>query len=165
MRESPKQGNAAGPGGISKTREILVSLGAALVLGGIVLVSQTDIVSAQSSNFQGGSPEVSETPDMRNIRILFPAGVRSSWHSHTWGQLLMIEEGVGLHQIRGRAIEEFHPGEPFWTPAGVEHWHGAHPEVDAHQLTIYEGSVEWLDPVTDEQYHGVRIRPMSRSMN
>jgi len=165
MRLSPKQGHAAASGGTSKTREFLISLGAALVLGGVVLVSQTDIVSAQSSNFQGGSPEVSETPDMRNIRILFPAGVRSSWHSHTWGQLLMIEEGVGLHQIRGRAIEEFHPGEPFWTPAGVEHWHGAHPEVDAHQLTIYEGSVEWLDPVTDEQYHGVRIRPMSRSMN
>ena len=53
----------------------------------------------------------------------------------------MIEEGIGLHQIRGRAIEEFQPGEPFWTPAGVEHWHGAHPEVDALQLTIYEGTV------------------------
>lgn len=102
---------------------------------------------------------------MRNIRILFPAGVRSSWHSHTWGQLLMIEEGVGLHQIRGRAIEEFHAGEPFWTPANVEHWHGAHPQIDAHQLTIYEGDVVWLDPVTDEQYNGPRIRPMSRSAN
>ena len=81
------------------------------------------------------------------------------------GQLLMIEEGVGLHQIRGRAIEEFQPGEPFWTPAGVEHWHGAHPDVDALQLTIYEGTVNWLEPTTDEQYGGVRYRPMSRSSN
>jgi quercetin dioxygenase-like cupin family protein len=149
----------------SRSKEILTSVCAAAALGIAVLATQTDIVSAQSSNFQGGSPVVSQTPDMRNIRILFPAGVRSSWHSHTWGQLLMIEEGIGLHQIRGRAIEEFHPGEPFWTPAGVEHWHGAHPEVDAHQLTIYEGDVVWLDPVTDEQYHGVRYRPMSRSSN
>jgi len=77
----------------------------------------------------------------------------------------MVEEGIGLHQIRNHVIEEFHPGEPFWTPAGVEHWHGAHPEVDAHQLTIYEGDVEWLDPVTDEQYNGVRIRPVSRHSN
>lgn len=149
----------------SRLKEALVSISAAAVLGAIVLVTQTDIVSAQSSNFQGGSPVVSQTPDMQNIRILFPAGVRSSWHSHTWGQLLMIEEGIGLHQIRGRAIEEFHAGEPFWTPANIEHWHGAHPQVDAHQLTIYEGSVVWLDPVTDEQYNGVRTRPMSRSSN
>lgn len=146
-----------------KTAELITSLCAALALGVVVLVSQTDVISAQSSNFQGGAPEISETPDMRNIRILFPAGVRSSWHSHTWGQLLMIEEGIGLHQIRGRAIEEFYPGEPYWTPADIEHWHGAHPDQDALQLTIYEGSVEWLDPVTDSQYSGVRVRPQSRS--
>lgn len=150
----------------SKLREILVSVTAASTLAAVVLVSQTDIISAQSSNFQGGSPQVSEAPDdARYIRILFPAGVRSSWHSHTWGQLLMIEEGTGLHQIRGRTIEEFQPGEPFWTPAGVEHWHGAHPDEDALQLTIYEGSVEWLEPTTDEQYMGPRMRPMSRSSN
>ena len=75
----------------------------------------------------------------------------------------MIEEGIGLHQIRGRTIEEFYPGEPYWTPADVEHWHGAHPDQDALQLTIYEGEVEWLDPVTDAQYSGLRTRPQSRS--
>ena len=135
-----------------KTAEIITSFCAALVLGAVVLLTQTNVISAQSSNFQGGSPEISQTPDMANIRILFPAGVRSSWHTHSWGQLLMIEEGIGLHQIRGRAIEEFQVGEPYWTPADVEHWHGAHPDVDALQLTIYEGEVVWLDPVTDSQY-------------
>ncbi|MCH1600389.1 MAG: cupin domain-containing protein [Pseudomonadales bacterium] len=147
-------------------KEIVISGCAAAALGLGVLTFQTDIISAQSSNFQGGAPQVTEGPDdARYIRILFPAGVRSSWHSHTWGQLLMIEEGIGLHQIRGRAIEEFQPGEPFWTPSGVEHWHGAHPDVDALQLTIYEGTVNWLEPTTDEQYAGVRYRPMSRSSN
>jgi quercetin dioxygenase-like cupin family protein len=147
-------------------KEIVTSVCAAAALGLGVLAFQTDIISAQSSNFQGGAPQVTEGPDdARYIRILFPAGVRSSWHSHTWGQLLMIEEGIGLHQIRGRAIEEFQPGEPFWTPSGVEHWHGAHPDVDALQLTIYEGTVNWLEPTTDEQYAGVRYRPMSRSSN
>jgi quercetin dioxygenase-like cupin family protein len=145
--------------------EIAVSACAVIALGVVIFGTRIGEVAAQSSNFQGGSPVVSQTPDMTNIRILFPAGVRSSWHTHTWGQLLLIEEGIGLHQIRGRVIEEFHPGEPFWTPANVEHWHGAHPDVDAHQLTIYEGSVNWLDPVTDEQYHGPRMRPMSRSVD
>ena len=148
-----------------KTAEIITSFCAALVLGAVVLLTQTNVISAQSSNFQGGSPEISQTPDMAIIRILFPAGVRSSWHTHSWGQLLMIEEGIGLHQIRGRAIEEFQVGEPYWTPADVEHWHGAHPDVDALQLTIYEGEVVWLDPVTDSQYQGLRVRPQSRSVD
>lgn len=150
----------------NRFKEILTSVCAAGALGLVVLGAQSGIVFAQSANFQGGAPQVTQGPDdAAYIRILFPAGVRSSWHSHTWGQLLMIEEGIGLHQIRGRAIEEFHPEEPFWTPAGVEHWHGAHPDVDALQLTIYEGSVNWLDATTDEQYTGVRTRPMSRSSN
>lgn len=149
-----------------KIRDILASASAALALVLIVFVNPLDVITAQSSNFQGGAPQVTQGPDDASyIRILFPAGVRSSWHSHTWGQLLMIEEGIGLHQIRGRVIEEFHPGEPFWTPAGVEHWHGAHPSVDALQLTIYEGSVTWMDPTTDAQYNGPRYRPMSRSAN
>ena len=58
-----------------KTAEIITSFCAALVLGAVVLLTQTNVISAQSSNFQGGSPEISQTPDMANIRILFPAGV------------------------------------------------------------------------------------------
>jgi len=36
--------------------------------------------------------------------------------------------------------------------AGVEHWHGAAPDQDAVQLTIYEGDVKWLEAVPDEAY-------------
>ena len=38
-------------------------------------------------------------------------------------------------------------GEP-----GVEHWHGASPDQDVVQLTIYEGEVKWLEAVTDAVY-------------
>lgn len=130
---------------------------ATMVFNLTVVIGYNQISYAQTSNFQGGSPDVIQTPEVNRVRIRFPAGVRSSWHSHTDGQLLMIEEGIGLTQVRGRLIEEKHPGEPWWTAAGVEHWHGAHPEVDALQLTVYEGSAIWMDPVTDEQYGGLRM--------
>ena len=68
----------------------------------------------------------------------------------------MVEEGSGRHQVRGGPVEERLPGDPWFTGAGIEHWHGAAPDVDALQMTIYEGTVEWLDPVTDEQY---AVRP------
>jgi hypothetical protein len=57
------------------------------------------------------------------------------------------------------------PGQPWFTPAGVEHWHGAAPDQEALQLTIMR-----TDPaappqerrstaVTDEEYLG---KPASR---
>ena len=97
---------------LSKGKEILITVGVAAVMSLSVLVTQSGLVFAQSSNFQGGSPQVSQTPDMANIRILFPAGVRSSWHSHTWGQLLMIEEGIGLHQIVDASLKSSIPASP-----------------------------------------------------
>ncbi len=142
-----------------RTRGVLASAAAALVLAIVVVGAQSDRSIAQSGNFQGGAPEVSQAPDMNSVRILFPAGVRSSWHTHTWGQLLMIEEGRALTQVRGGPVLEMHPGEPWWTPADVEHWHGAHSEEAALQLTIYEGGVVWMDPTTDEEYLATPTRP------
>lgn len=107
---------------------------------------------AGQSNFQGGTPSSVDATAVRTTRLKFPKGSRSSWHSHSWGQLLMIEEGKGRTQVRGGPVVETNPGTPWWTAAGVEHWHGASPEQDALQLTIYEGTVKWLEPVTDKEY-------------
>ena len=108
--------------------------------------------AAQQSNFMGGTPSPVDAKAIRTTRLKFPAGSRSNWHTHTNGQLLMIEEGKGRTQERGGPLREMLPGQPWWTKAGVEHWHGAAPDTDALQLTIYEGDVKWLDPVTDEIY-------------
>ena len=141
-----------------KITQITTSILATVMLCAGVLFTQTAIIAAQSSNFQGGEPQVIQAPDVTSIRILFPAGTRTSWHTHSWGDLLMIDEGIGLHQTRGGVIEEIHPGKPSFTGSGIEHWHGAHPDMDALQLIIDEGSVDWLDPVTDSQYAGPRKR-------
>ena len=132
--------------------EIVASVAAALVFVWILVGQQSDTTSAAQSNFMGGNPSVEDSEDLRSIRLLVPAGVRSNWHTHSWGQLLMIEEEKGLTQVRGGPVMEMMPGEPWWTGAGVEHWHGAAPDQDALQMTIYEGTVDWLEPVQDEQY-------------
>jgi quercetin dioxygenase-like cupin family protein len=103
------------------------------------------------SLFTGGNPTRVENK-MSTSSLRFPKGSRSNWHSHTNGQLLMVQEGKGLTQERGGQVREVLPNQPWWTPAGIEHWHGAAPDVDLVQLTIYEGSVNWLEPVTDAQY-------------
>jgi quercetin dioxygenase-like cupin family protein len=110
------------------------------------------------STFSGGTPSSVDSTKVRTSRLLFPKGSRSNWHTHDSGQLLMIEKGKGLTQVRNGPVKEMLPGQPWWTPAGVEHWHGASPDEDALQLTIYEGTVNWLEPVTDAQYHTAPTR-------
>jgi quercetin dioxygenase-like cupin family protein len=121
-----------------------------LVAAGIVVVIAG--ANAQQSNFVGGTPSQLDVKAMRTLRLKFPAGSRSNWHSHASGQLLMIEEGKGRTQERNGPLLEMTAGVPWFTKAGVEHWHGAAPDLDVVQLTIYEGDVKWLEPVTDAVY-------------
>lgn len=37
--------------------------------------------------------------------VYFEPGARSNWHSHPAGQILIITDGVGYHQIEGQPIE------------------------------------------------------------
>lgn len=128
----------------------------------IIAIAQHFQITAEAqrgqSNFMGGNPSNVDATAVRTSRLRFPAGSRSNWHTHTWGQLLMIEEGKGRTQVRGGPVQEMLPGQPWWTAAGVEHWHGAAPDTDALQLTIYEGTVNWKDPVTDKEYQTAPAR-------
>jgi quercetin dioxygenase-like cupin family protein len=127
----------------------------AAVMGSIVavgLLAWMAGIAAQQSNFVGGNPTQLDAKAVRTLRLRFPAGSRSNWHSHSHGQLLMVEEGRSRTQERGGPLLDMGPGQPWFTKAGIEHWHGAAPDQDVVQLTIYEGEVKWLEPVTDAVY-------------
>ena len=100
----------------------------AIVAAGIVVVIAG--ANAQQSNFVGGTPSQLDAKAIRTLRLKFPAGSRSNWHSHSNGQLLMIEEGLGRTQDRNGPLLEMLPVSPRYTKAGVEHWHGAAPDQD-----------------------------------
>ena len=51
-----------------------------------------------------------ERQGLARSRLKFPKGSRSNWHSHSWGQLLMVEQGHGLTQERGGALRIVAPG-------------------------------------------------------
>jgi len=91
-------------------------------------------------------------------RFQFSPGSRLGWHTHLDGpQLLMMENGKGRVQEEGGPVVELLPNQPFVTPAGVSHWHGAAPDEGGVQWNIYDGigvpgSVRWDRPVTDEEY-------------
>jgi quercetin dioxygenase-like cupin family protein len=104
-----------------------------------------------AANFTG-EIEVMDSAGMRSSRIRFEAGARTNWHVHSERQLLLIEEGEGRFQQMGGPVRVLRQGEPFYTDANVPHWHGAAPEEAAVQFTVYSGTLEWQQPVTDEEY-------------
>ena len=88
--------------------------------------------------------------------VYFEPGARSNWHIHPAGQILVITDGVGFHQIKGQPKQTIRKGDVVKCPPNVEHWHGASPDTGLQQLYIIsnteKGIVQWLQPVTDEEY-------------
>jgi quercetin dioxygenase-like cupin family protein len=92
--------------------------------------------------------------------VYFEPGARSNWHKHGGGQILIITEGVGFHQIKGQPRQTIRKGDVVQCPPNTEHWHGASADTALHQLFIVpnteKGIVTWLQPVSDEEYNGDR---------
>lgn len=142
----------------SRLKALAITICSPLVLGWILAGEFNNESAAQQSNFVGGEPQREPVTDAAVSRLRFAAGSRSNWHSHTTGQMLMIIEGRAVTQVRGQQLREMHPNEPWYTAAGVEHWHGAHPQENAYQLTISLGEAVWLEPVTDAEYLATPMR-------
>lgn len=89
-------------------------------------------------------------------QVTFEPGARTAWHTHPLGQTIIVTSGCGRAQCEGWAIEVILPGDVVWFPPGVKHWHGAGPETAMSHTAIHEAldgkTVDWLEPVSDEQY-------------
>lgn len=88
--------------------------------------------------------------------VYFEPGARSNWHTHPAGQILIITDGVGYHQIEGQPKEIMRKGDVVKCPPNTKHWHGASADTGLQQMYIIpnteKGIVEWMEPVSDEVY-------------
>lgn len=88
--------------------------------------------------------------------VAFEPGARSYWHSHPTGQILIVTDGVGYHQIKGEPKQVIRKGDVVKCPPNVVHWHGASSGSKMTHLYIIsnteKGIVNWLQPVTDAEY-------------
>lgn len=91
--------------------------------------------------------------------VTFEAGARTNWHTHPKGQVLIVVEGNGFYQEKGKPAQSIKKGDVVNIPENVEHWHGASATNKmAHiAITNYKNDqqVTWLNPVTDEEYKAV----------
>ncbi len=94
------------------------------------------------------------------FNVTFEPGCRNNWHIHHasegGGQIIICIAGHGYYQEWGKEAVEMKPGDCINIPPEVKHWHGAAPDSWFSHLAVEvpgkDGSNEWLEPVTDEDY-------------
>ena len=107
-----------------------------------------------AANFQGSVRNHNVTGGETEIEVLsvwFPAGGRTNCHTHAVDQLLLVTEGeiaVGIGVDR----KLLRVDEMIVIPAGLWHWHGATPYLDACHLSVKAPSEsDWGEPPTADR--------------
>ena len=116
---------------------------------------------APADNFTGTVwiQNLASKTDFNNFSIgnvTFESGARSNWHTHPAGQTLLVTDGKGLYQEKGKPGKIINKGETIVCSPDIEHWHGASPESGMTHIAVTnfkeDVNVVWLNPVTDEEY-------------
>lgn len=125
--------------------------------GGSTQVRQSAASSASrpppsAANYKGVN-RLLPIDDAAKGRRRFEAGAHTAWHIHPAGQLIHVEDGVGVVQRRGEPVKVLRKGDTDFTPAGVPHWHGAAPDSHAVMAMVHFGGIgPWLEPVSASEY-------------
>lgn len=89
--------------------------------------------------------------------VTFELGARTNWHKHPGGQILLVTDGKGYYQEKGKPAQLIQKGDIVRIPPDTEHWHGAAPGSGlthiAMSLNTDKGGAIWFGPVTDEEYN------------
>jgi len=80
--------------------------------------------------------------------VLFEPGARNNRHMHTGGQILLVTDGIGYCQEKGKPIQLLRKGDIVRIAPDVVHWHGASQNSEFTHIAIstntQKGIVEWL---------------------
>jgi len=88
--------------------------------------------------------------------VTFEPDARTKWHLHPAGQILLVTDGVGYYQEKGKPKQVLRKGDVVKCPPNVAHWHGASADSYFVQVAITnndKGPTAWLHAVSDQEYH------------
>ena len=100
-----------------------------------------------------GDPVLAETARVTINSVSFAPGARTHWHSHDGGQVLVVTSGAGRVYDRNGEGSPISAGDVVFIEPGVEHWHGAASDSYMVHLAISIQGHDWLEPVSDADYH------------
>jgi quercetin dioxygenase-like cupin family protein len=109
----------------------------------------------RDSTFTGAvwsEPLLRDVPGVVINTVFFPPRVRTDWHRHENGQILIVTHGGGLAVNEAGERGAIMPGDVVWFDPGERHWHGAGPDTWVSHIAISLGTTSWEDAVTDQDY-------------
>lgn len=88
----------------------------------------------------------------------FAADSTLDWHKHSTGQVLIIVEGEGYYQERGKEVVILKKGTVVKCNQNVEHWHSSTPNQLVSYIAIYGASeTVWTEKLSKETYDKIQI--------
>lgn len=90
-------------------------------------------------------------------KATFRANSTLDWHKHESPQVIIVVEGVGYYQERGKEPILMKEGDVIKCDKETEHWHTSSKESDVTYLAIYGGTqpTTWTEVLTQEDYDKV----------
>ena len=90
-------------------------------------------------------------------KATFKANSTLDWHKHGSVQVLIIVEGEGYYQEKGKEPMRMKMGDIIKCAKETEHWHASSKEQDVTYLALYGGSepTTWTEVVSQAYYDEV----------
>jgi quercetin dioxygenase-like cupin family protein len=88
-------------------------------------------------------------------KAMFKANSTLDWHKHTSPQVLIIVDGEGYYQEKGKEPITLKVGDVLKCEPDIKHWHASSKEKDVTYLAIYSGETIWTDVLSQEEYDNI----------
>jgi len=90
-------------------------------------------------------------------KATFRANSTLDWHKHSTPQVLIVVEGEGYYQEKGKEAVIIKKGDVIRCNKDIEHWHTSSKENAVTYLAIYGGAqpTTWTEKLTQEYYDSV----------
>lgn len=87
-------------------------------------------------------------------KAMFKANSTLDWHKHSSPQVIIVVEGEGYYQERGKDPVRIKRGDVIKCNKEIEHWHSSSKERDVTYLAIYGGTqpTSWTEILSQEYY-------------
>jgi quercetin dioxygenase-like cupin family protein len=108
----------------------------------------------RTSTFTGTAhiDPVMDTGEVMINTVVFTPGVRTHWHSHPGGQLLLVTAGRGIVATRAGEVQVVGDGDVVWAEPGEAHWHGACQDSLMIHTAVSHGKTAWHEQVDENSY-------------
>ena len=140
----------------------------------VIMVISTNLISQNTSIFpqRNKAPNIHHTGDVwlhhlsaadsifdYNIAVAkFAVNAKLDWHLHPKGQQLIIVEGMGYYQERGKSIQLVQKGDIIKCQPNIEHWHAATTESGVTYLAISGNKPTiWKERVSKKLFESINL--------